>query len=205
MGRELCVQSIPVPSTGCKASGCPRSPRAEPKPCDRAREPPCCWRQQLSDEPHTKKSHPSSSQERAPACLRPLTNPQRVLKESPCSPQSPGPAPAAVITFCLLRSPLPPQLKRARASVCPVLCSGFGVGCLSLPELLHPWVSSKPAMPGGSRGSFTPPRPVKFLLCWYNQFAMPVHGVRCGSRLLQRKKNPLCKDLSRDRCLAVQG
>lgn len=55
-GGSLTSEGILVPSTGCKASGAagPRAGRAEPKLCDRAREPPCCWRQQLSDEPRTK-------------------------------------------------------------------------------------------------------------------------------------------------------
>lgn len=59
---------------------------------------------------HTpKKNPPTANRERNPGFQRPLTNPQRFLKESPCSLQSPGPAPAPLIPFCLLKSP--PALK----------------------------------------------------------------------------------------------
>lgn len=132
VGRELRIASSPVPMTGCKGRGAtgPHAGRAEPEPCGRAREPPCCWRQQLSDEPRTK--NPPHHQQTASSCLVEAINEPTALSESPpCSPQSPGPAPATVITFCLPRFPLPVQLGRARALMCSPACPvpGPAGGC----------------------------------------------------------------------------
>lgn len=80
---------------------------------------------------HTpKKNPPTANRERNPGFPRPLTNPQRFLKESPCSLQSPGPAPAPLIPFCLLKSPSPLKFGWAGAAErCSVHGDALGAGC----------------------------------------------------------------------------
>lgn len=82
-----------------------------------------------SPKSHTQKN-PPNHQQTANSCLfQAINEPTALLKESPRSPQSPGPAPATVITFCLLRVPLLVQLGRARALACGSACPGPAGGC----------------------------------------------------------------------------
>lgn len=130
--------------------------------------------------------------------------PQRFRKESPHSPQSPGLAPATVITFGLLNSPLPVQLGWARALVCgsaspdPSPAAGWFWSRLYVAAGIPP----STALWGcwGAPGVLSPlPKPAtchwKMLPCQCNQSTIPKHPVHGAGRAPEEEKPP-CKDLS---------
>jgi len=165
MVRELCISSIPVPSAGWKARGAtgPRAGRWEPKPCGRAREPPCCCRQQLSDQPRTKK--PPHHQPTESSCPFEAINEPTALAERAPVPTT-KPWPGSSHGNCVLPPNISPACAfgRARALACGSAGPGPAGGCCQ-----SWWGFSAGAPPstalqqtqdagGLRRGRFAPPR-----------------------------------------------